>query len=94
MCLQIGHRIHIPLIVPEGISFEVCQRHKNTDCSPISTSPGAAFEVNNQALHRVLHHGVSDRIHMILDACEAPLKQHRLQAGDSCAYRNGEVVCS
>lgn len=91
--LQVGHRIHIPIVVPEGIRFEICKHHASA-CRPIGLIPGAVFEVNNRAIHRVLHHGAADRIHLILDASETPLEHHKLHTGESCAYRQGEIVCS
>ncbi len=55
-----SHRIHIPLVVGDGVEFIV-------DGETIPLTEGAAFELPNQLPHSVHNRGSADRIHLVFD---------------------------
>ncbi|MFL6830658.1 MAG: aspartyl/asparaginyl beta-hydroxylase domain-containing protein [Sphingomicrobium sp.] len=54
------HKIHIPLVTNEQVTFFV-------DGTPHYFAEGEAVEVNNMAVHAVENRGVTDRIHLIFE---------------------------
>lgn len=54
------HKIHIPLLTNEGVTFFV-------DNMPFHLPEGEAAEVNNMGRHAVENRGSTDRIHLIFE---------------------------
>jgi hypothetical protein len=54
------HKIHVPLITNEGVTFSV-------DGNGYHFAEGEAVEVNNMGLHAVENRGATDRIHLIFE---------------------------
>ena len=54
------HKIHVPLVTNEGVTFFV-------DGNQYHFAEGEAVEVNNMGLHAVENRGTTDRIHLIFE---------------------------
>ncbi|MDQ3287675.1 MAG: aspartyl/asparaginyl beta-hydroxylase domain-containing protein [Pseudomonadota bacterium] len=54
------HKIHVPLLTNEGVTFHV-------DGVGYHFAEGEAVEVNNMGVHAVANEGTSDRIHLIFE---------------------------
>ena len=61
--LELTHRIHIPIITNENVSFTVGN-------STIIMMPGQLYEINNLTDHSVCNNSNQDRIHLIIDIIE------------------------
>ena len=54
------HKIHVPLVTNEGVTFFV-------DGNQYHFAEGEAVEVNNMGLHAVENRGTTDRVHLIFE---------------------------
>jgi quercetin dioxygenase-like cupin family protein len=55
-----SHRVHIPIISNDRVSFTVGKESR-------VLSPGEVVEINNRRRHSVANDGATDRVHLILD---------------------------
>jgi hypothetical protein len=55
-----SHRIHLPIISNDAVSFSVGSK-------TLHMREGEIFEINNRRLHSVMNNGAEDRVHLILD---------------------------
>ena len=55
---------------------------------------GLAFELNNLLVHTVRNEGPEERLHLILDVAEEPVKKRiKLKPGQRCLYAKNHIVC-
>ena len=55
---------------------------------------GQAFELNNMLVHAVRNEGPEERLHLILDVAEEPVKGRlTLKPGQKCLYAKDHIVC-
>ncbi|KAK9800752.1 hypothetical protein WJX73_006262 [Symbiochloris irregularis] len=97
-----GHRIHLPLLVPEGDGslFITCPRAVHghpprlEECVELPLREGAAFEFNNALLHAVRNQGPGMRVHLLIDVGSKHVRNPTvLQKGQVCHYVKGRVNC-
>ncbi|KAG1681109.1 hypothetical protein FOA52_015551 [Chlamydomonas sp. UWO 241] len=103
-----AHRIHIPVITHDKVSFESCPGLEKRaggrsgdkdatqpgDCVRLPMHAGMAFELNNRVLHRVLNEGDSRRVQLVVDVGEVARQPRRIRAGAQCDYKKGKIVCA
>ena len=84
-----GHRIHIPLIVPEDSDVQfvmIVDRRGDVDVPLVE---GNVFEINNNVPHRVNNDADSWRVHLLLDFTEDETPESSrfaLNPGQTCEY--------
>uniref|UniRef100_A0A061SGE5 Aspartyl/asparaginy/proline hydroxylase domain-containing protein n=1 Tax=Tetraselmis sp. GSL018 TaxID=582737 RepID=A0A061SGE5_9CHLO len=94
-----GHRIHVPLAVPDGFEFHLCGRSNaargkgRTTCSKLVYAEGDAFEFNNRRMHYLKNNGTEPRIHLVVDVVEKPVSRQLLFPGQRCTYQFKKITC-
>lgn len=64
--LEKGHRIHIPIITNDNVSFSVGDETKNL-------KEGHVYEINNGRTHSVKNESNEERVHLIIDLLDENL---------------------
>jgi hypothetical protein len=90
--VQNGHRIHIPLIVPEtgdggDVQFVMLVDARGEVDVPLVE--GNVFEINNNVPHRVNNDAASWRVHLLLDFTEEEIPERdrfSMRPGQTCEY--------
>jgi len=97
--VKTSHRIHVPLISPDGVEFYLCGRDKSSrapkekQCSRLLYSEGDVFELNNARMHHLSNPGDISRIHLVVDVLERPVERTVLHPGQVCKYVKRKIVC-
>lgn len=91
--VQALHRVHIPIFVNDNVFFRMLD--KTGTLAPLQYQAGEVFEINNAIAHNVDNLGKDDRVHLLIDFSEAPIKPkhyHYLKPGQKCSY-HGSITC-
>jgi len=92
---KVAHRLHIPVMVPEGTVFRV-RSPVTGDFEALELREGHAFELDNRLQHNVQNRNPrgESRVHFIVDFTEAPAPERPLaHAGSTCQWIQGRLTC-
>ena len=92
---KVAHRLHIPVMVPEGTVFRV-RSPVTGDFEALELREGHAFELDNRLQHGVrnMNPRGESRVHFIVDFTEAPAPERPLAlAGSTCQWIQGRLKC-
>jgi hypothetical protein len=92
--VRAAHRLHIPILVPEGTLFEV-KTAREGRFRPLDLREGRAFELNNRLPHRVENANArgEDRVHLLVDFTEKAQPRPFVPAGTRCRSRGEALLC-
>ena len=75
-----SQRIHIPIIVPENVVFDVAGKK-------IPLKEGYVFEFNNKQPHYVENKSTQDRVHLIIDYSKSKVERKEMKPYTILNYR-------
>ena len=92
---RLAHRVHVPVIVPEGVAFRV-RSPASGKFEDLELREGHAFELNNRLQHNVRNDNGAgeERVHLLVDVSDEPAPPRPLlHAGSACAWVKESIQC-
>ena len=92
---RLAHRVHVPVIVPEGVVFRV-RSPASGKFEALELREGHAFELNNRFPHNVRNDNRAgeERVHLVVDVSDGPAPDRPLlSAGSACAWIEETIRC-